>query len=102
MPIMNDFVVDKATLSGRELQIRFGNFGWKIFCKDVLVTEGDQLRPPPCLHGNMIADFANQLRNLRLYILKLAKPQILALCIHKFIEAYPDYTFGGGRKVTSF
>ena len=98
--IANDFLVDKATLSDKELLTRFGAFGWKIFCKDITVADDDK-NPcrPPCQNGSMLTDFATRHSNLRAYMLSVAKPRIEGLAVHKFNDAYPGYTFGGGRKV---
>ena len=93
--IPNDFFLDKRNYTDNEVEIRFSAVGWKIFVKK---HEGDEDPKPD---ENLLAAFKERLSNLRSMIIGFAAPRIESIFVKRFEMMYPDFTFGGGRKVTS-
>ena len=78
------------------MQVRFGAVGWKFFHK---VQDGDS--DPQIPGENLLAKFVERLGNLRHMVIGFVGPRIERIFVLRFTDMYPDFTFAGGRKVTS-
>ena len=86
-----DFVVDTAAIPYEALHNRYMKVGWKIFCKmrgDVLPGTGLSMEP-----------FGGCMKNLRIVLSKMVRPRIEAEFAKRFQLHFPDFTYGGGKKV---
>jgi hypothetical protein len=67
--------------------------GWRVFSKDADLP--DDAPPPEGFNPK------ERLQNMRTFMLGFGKPRMRALFVEYFNNFEPEYTWGGGRKVTS-
>ena len=65
--------------------------GWKVFCK----MRGDVLPGT----GLSMEQFGGRMKNLRIVLNKMVRPRIEAAFAERFQLHFPDFTYGGGKKV---
>jgi hypothetical protein len=86
-----DFVVDTATIPYEKLYNRYMKVGWQIFCK----TRGGVVPGT----GLTMPEFGGRMQNLRIVLNKMVRPRIEAEFVKRFELHFPDFTYGGGKKV---